>query len=149
VARAQLLEEALVLYVAAVRLLDPVRLRAWSDMGLTMPALKLLVCLRDEPGAPSGVLATHLGVSPSTVTGLVDRLVRQGLVRRGEDREDRRLVRNMLTPEGIRTVGELERQSRDLMQSILTRLDDRQLAQLVTALQDLNDAATNAIAVTT
>ncbi|HZU77174.1 MAG TPA: MarR family transcriptional regulator, partial [Dehalococcoidia bacterium] len=98
--REDLVEEALRLYLLAVGIVDPVRLRAWADLGLTMPTLKVLLLLREEPGAPSGVLAARLGVSPSTVTGLVDRLAARGFVRRHEDREDRRLVRNVLTEEG-------------------------------------------------
>jgi len=139
--RAELLDQALHLYASAVSLIEPVRLRAWSKLSLTMPALKLLFVLRVEGGAPSGVLAERLGVTPSTISGLVDRLERQQLVRRAEDTKDRRVVRNYLTDDGVRMVSDLERQSRSLMSAIMTELDDDQLHRLVHSLGDLMNAA--------
>lgn len=139
--RADWAERALRLYSRAIGLIDPVRLHAWADLGLTMPTLKVLYRLRDDPGTPAGVLATQLGVTPSTVTGLVDRLVRQDLVRREEDPSDRRLVRNFLTVEGLQTIGDLERRSRALITGILAELDEDELAQLIQALSALLDAA--------
>jgi DNA-binding MarR family transcriptional regulator len=106
--------------------------------------MRLLWALRDEDGLPVGVLAEHLGVNPSTITGHVDRLVRQGLVRRLEDPADRRIVRNFLTDEGDATVGALRRIAGTFIVNILKRLDDLQLARLESALGDLNRAAEEA-----
>src|SRR5579883_334016 len=139
--REQKRDEALRLYTRAIGLVDPVRLRAWSDLGLTMPTLKVLYLLRQDPGTPAGALASMLGVTPSTVTGLVDRLVKQNLVSRHEDRQDRRLVRNFLTEDGLRAINDLERQSRAIMTNIVDELDDDALAGLVQALGDLLAAA--------
>jgi DNA-binding transcriptional ArsR family regulator len=50
-------------------------------------------------------LAERLGLSPGTVTGLVDALVARGLVKRLRDAEDRRIVRLRLTAEGRRQCG--------------------------------------------
>src|SRR5579875_3476096 len=139
--RTQDTDRALTLFNAAVTLVDPVRLRAWADLGLTVPTLKVLFLLREGPGMPAGLLAQQLGVTPSTITGLVDRLVAQGLVRREEDPRDRRLVRNYLTTEGASTAGDIQRQARDLIAQVLAELDDAQLNRLCTALEDLIDAA--------
>ena len=92
-------------------------------------------------GLPVGALAEHLGVNPSTITGHVDRLVRQGLVRREEDSIDRRIVRNYLTAEGAVTVGAVRRIAGMYVINILKRLDDGQLARLEAALADLTHAA--------
>jgi len=135
--REQLTERAIALFSYAVTLFDPLRLHAWADLGLTLPTLKVIVLIRAEPGAPSGVIASRLGVTPSTVTGLVDRLVHQGLVRREEDPRDRRLVRNFLTEAGERTVGDLERQAREAISVLLAELTDTQLARLVDGLDDV------------
>jgi len=130
-------ERAIALFSYAVTLFDPIRLHAWTDLGLTLPTLKVIVLIRAEPGAPSGVIASRLGVTPSTVTGLVDRLVHQGLVRREEDLRDRRLVRNFLTEAGERTVGDLERQAREAISGLLAELSDAQLARFVDGLDDV------------
>jgi DNA-binding MarR family transcriptional regulator len=91
-------------YGEALGIIDALRIQGWSEDGLTIPQMRLLWTLREEDGQPVGALAEHLGVNPSTITGHVDRLVRQGLVRREEDAGDRRIVRNYLTEEGSVTV---------------------------------------------
>jgi len=130
-------ERAIDLLSSVVTLFDPIRLHAWAELGLTLPTLKVIVLIRAEPGAPSGVIASRLGVTPSTVTGLVDRLVNQGLVRREEDARDRRLVRNLLTDAGERTVGDLERRAREAIGALLAELSEAQLGRLVDGLNDI------------
>jgi DNA-binding MarR family transcriptional regulator len=129
-------------YGEALGIIDALRIQGWSDDGLTIPQMRLLWTLREEDGQPVGALAEHLGVNPSTITGHVDRLVRQGLVRREEDAGDRRIVRNYLTEEGSVTVSALRHIAGMHIINILKRLDDSQLAGLEAALGDLNRAAT-------
>jgi DNA-binding MarR family transcriptional regulator len=103
--------------------------------------MRLLWALRDEDGQPVGALAEHLGVNPSTITGHVDRLVRQNLVRREEDPADRRIVRNFLTEDGFATVSAIRQIAGMYIINILKRLDDAQLERLEASLLDLTHAA--------
>jgi DNA-binding MarR family transcriptional regulator len=135
------LEKAMDLYLRAATALDPIRVRAWRDLELTLTQLFVLFQLRDSPGTSAGVLAEELRVTPPTVTGLVDRLVRMGLVRREEDAKDRRLVRNVLTKRGEETLGEAEHEGRSLLIQLFERLTARQLARLVDSLEVLVAAA--------
>lgn len=52
-------------------------------------------------------LAAQLRVALGTVTGIVDRLVAQGLVERGEDPRDRRVRRVSLSPAGRELVDKI------------------------------------------
>jgi DNA-binding MarR family transcriptional regulator len=142
--RAELLVRVAKAYGDAVGIIDVLRIKGWSEDGLTIPQMRLLWALRDEDGQPVGALAEHLGVNPSTITGHVDRLVRQGLVRREEDAEDRRIVRNFLTKEGFITVSAIRHIAGAYVVNILKRLDDAQLERLETALHDLTRAAAEA-----
>jgi len=72
----------------------------WMGLDVTMPQMKVLMLLRENGALRVGVLARHLNVSTPTITGIVDRLVRQTLVRRDDDPTDRRVVLNVLTRQG-------------------------------------------------
>jgi DNA-binding MarR family transcriptional regulator len=90
---------------------------------------------------PAGLLAERLRVTPSTLTRIVDRLVRLNLVRRQEDVDDRRVVRHYLTPEGSQTLEEMARTARAYLTDILRKLPREKLERLLEALQDLIQAA--------
>src|SRR5262245_1832089 len=49
-----------------------------------------------------GELATHMGVTPGTMSPAVDRLTRLGLLRRARDEEGGRRLNLRLTPAGVR-----------------------------------------------
>lgn len=132
------------LYGSAVGIIDALRIQGWSDDGLTIAQLRLLMSLRDEDGLPVGSLAEQLGVNPSTITGHVDRLVKQALVRREEDTVDRRIVRNYLTDEGRAVVTAVLHVAGTYLINILKRLPEDQLDRLELALEDLNRAAAEA-----
>lgn len=58
----------------------------------------LLLAIWDEPGLRQAALAARLGVEPPTVTRMVQRLERSGLVERRRDPHDARLMRIHPTP---------------------------------------------------
>jgi DNA-binding MarR family transcriptional regulator len=70
-----------------------------AEHGISVIQLRLLGVLRDrEPGMQE--LARHLGLDKSSITGLVDRAGRRGLVRRAAAPHDGRAVRVSLTEQG-------------------------------------------------
>jgi DNA-binding MarR family transcriptional regulator len=71
----------------------------------------------------------------------MDRLVRNELIERVADAQDRRLVRHYLSARGASAVEELERSGRARFNEVFSRLTDAQLARLVEALRDLEAAA--------
>ena len=133
--------DAMRLYAQAIAIIDPIRIRMWSDAELTTGQLRLMFFLHLEPRATLGALAAHLGVSAPTASGLVDRLTRQGYLAREEDTHDRRFVRHVLTSRGRALVVELEREGRAFMTEILGRLTDAEIETLVAGLQALVAAA--------
>ncbi len=135
------IEQAVRLYVRSLGLVDPIRFQRWGEQDLTLAQLRLLMLLRARPGATAGALAAELRVTPPTITGLVDRLVRQRLVRREEDPLDRRLVRNELTDVGLAVVGEIERAGRAYLAEIFSRMGEERLQQFVSGLEALIEAA--------
>jgi DNA-binding MarR family transcriptional regulator len=112
------------------------------DLNLTMQQTKALVVLSLHDNALSGqALAKHLGVSLATLTGIVDRLVTQGLVTRREDAEDRRVRLVELTEEGRTIVENVRDAGLEQMRRLLRRLDDETLTAMELVLRRLCDAA--------
>ncbi|CAM5472473.1 MarR family winged helix-turn-helix transcriptional regulator [Streptomyces aurantiogriseus] len=73
--------------------------------GITPQQGQLLCVLRPQPYGMSE-LGEMLGLAKSSLTGLVDRTVQRGLVRREADPRDGRAVRVALTDEGARLAHE-------------------------------------------
>jgi len=105
--------------------------RYWLEVDLTMPQLKVLFLLYAEGSASMGYLAHALGVTLSTVTGIVDRLVEHRLVRRQEDPQDRRLVVCRLTDQGHTTAERLHQAGRSRVRAVLADLSAEDLQTVV------------------
>jgi DNA-binding MarR family transcriptional regulator len=102
--------------------------RPWAEVQVTLPQLRALGLLAAHPNGMSGRdLAARLGVGPSAVTPLVDRLVEHKLVRREEDRTDRRITRLLATDDGLALMERMIAGQRDLIVGILRRLGPEEL----------------------
>jgi MarR family transcriptional regulator, organic hydroperoxide resistance regulator len=99
-------------------------LRAVSSTQLQV--LYLLSC--DAPQT-MGRLAEKLDVSLPNVTGIVERMVEHGLVERGRDDDDRRVVTVAPTAAGRATVEEIDLVRRRALAQLLSRLDPGQQEQ--------------------
>jgi DNA-binding MarR family transcriptional regulator len=127
--------------VQVFRCLHSGQVQAWMNVDLTMPQLKALMCVHQSGDATSGQIARSLGVSLSTVTGIVDRLSEQGLVIRHEDPEDRRITRVRPTPGGGDLVSRLLRYRDERLTSLLACLSPDELETVERAFDDLARAA--------
>ncbi len=73
-----------------------------EDISNIRPAyLGVLLSLWDEDGLKANELGKRAGLEPSTMTGLLDRMERDGLAKRKPDPKDRRANRIHLTKAGI------------------------------------------------
>lgn len=98
---------------------------------LTLRQIQVLYICTRQPGVTSSELAQALGVAAPTTSGLVDRLVRHGLLRRTDDPNDRRRRRLQLTEAGTNLVEELEGQTRRAAAMVVPMLSLDELSALV------------------
>lgn len=73
-----------------------------STIGVTGPQRLVIRIVARFPGIPAGQIAQLLHVHPSTLTGILKRLERQGLIRRRPDPKDRRRAFLGVTENGRR-----------------------------------------------
>ncbi len=88
-----------------------------------------------------GNLACGLRVTPANVTGIVDRLVEQGLVVRTSDPDDRRIQLLKVTDSGEALLSNLREGRASHMRQILERLTSDELQILARGLDSLVNAA--------
>lgn len=98
---------------------------ARDDVPLTRQEIQVVLTLGGGD-VSMGELAGRMARAVSTLTGVVDRLVRQSLVRRAHDESDRRVVRVGLTAAGRRLHGQLRQRRLELAHGVLAALDERE-----------------------
>jgi DNA-binding MarR family transcriptional regulator len=107
--------------------------RAAAEHDLSLTQLRVLAVLRGRRLRMS-TLADHLGLERSTLSGLIDRAQRRGLVQRSPSPDDRRVVEVALTRAGValaaRVTGDVSRELAPLTDA-LARGERRQLRHLL------------------
>jgi DNA-binding MarR family transcriptional regulator len=106
--------------------------RNWSRLmsqqhGVTVAGGTVLVLLAGGEATPREI-ARRCWVNPATMTGIIDTLEREGLVRRRRDESDRRQVRLSLTPRGRSLAVEVSAAIRVQRRPTPTELDPEQAA---------------------
>jgi DNA-binding MarR family transcriptional regulator len=111
------------------------------EIDITMPQAKLLYLLGASGDLHMSAIVARLGVSLSTVSGLVDRVVDHGLATRRDDPADRRQVVVALTPRGVEFIDRFRELNARQMRELLAVLDDADLVSVRDALAALARAA--------
>lgn len=108
--------------------------RRLEPMGLTAGEINALACLRDGEPRALRDLVRATGQRPSTLTGVIDRLERRGLVARQPHPADRRAFRVAPTPDGRRAIARVAAAFEDLGAALPD--DTAQLLAAVSAVLD-------------
>lgn len=105
--------------------------------GLTVPQLLVMQAIAKEGSPSTSTLARHIVVSQATVTRIIDRLERDGVVKREKSSKDKRVVNVSLTDTGrakldaapeplqaefLRKYRDLESWERQMLKSSLLRV---------------------------
>ena len=116
--------------------------RVFSEYGLTTEQHAVLMVIKhiDAPVRPTDV-ARWLDRSVNSVSMIVDRMVKAGLVRRTRDRKDRRTVFVTITSKAEKAFVPATAAGWGLIQEILSPLSDEDRLTLIKLLEALRDKA--------
>ena len=109
-----------------------------AKMSLTTAQMKVLLLYQDRGKLSMGELSALYSVSVSTMTSMVDRLSLNGMLKREPDSSDRRIVLVSLTAKGKKVLTRLVNARREVLESFLYTLDEKEVKRFNRA---MNDAA--------
>jgi DNA-binding MarR family transcriptional regulator len=105
-----------------------------AEEGMSLSQLRVLGVLRDRRPRMAD-LASGLGLDRSSVTGLIDRAERRGLVERVAEEGDGRVVRVSLTEEGQRSAERMTARMSELLSDVLAPLSPETRTSLLQGLE--------------
>lgn len=122
-----------------LRLLRTDFLRRTREQSLTPQLHRLLLIAHRHPGCLQVQLAEKLDITPVTVGRMLDRLEKQGLLRREQHSTDRRATRIHLEPGALPIVKRLTASLRETGERALAGLDAAQREALLASLRRVQE----------
>lgn len=110
---------------------------AEAATGLSAAQLFILHCLAEAPSGSMSELAERTMTDPSSVSTVIDRLVRRGLVKRIRSREDLRRFTLRLSPIGQRVIRTAPRAPQENIAKSLEAMTEAQRAAALAGLETL------------
>jgi DNA-binding MarR family transcriptional regulator len=109
------------------------------DVGLTLPQLVVLLCVRDLGEVTSRAVSVEANLSPPTVVGILDKLEVKGLIERYRSKVDRRIVHTRVTERGTSLLNSAPPPLGSAFEKAFNRLAPPERAAIVEMLNHLAD----------
>ena len=103
-----------------------------ADLRLSAAEINALACFAGRPARTVRELVTATAQRPSTLTGVLDRLERRGLIERAANPADRRSIRVRLTPAGGRHYARVA----DAFEAVEQRLPERDVRRVLARIHE-------------
>ncbi len=134
------IEEVGVMVRRLVRVMQIFERDEVRPFGFTTSQCYALLELKKTSGLTMNELSEKMNLNTSTMTRIMNNLVRDGYVQRSRDEGDRRIVLVELTESGITAAGQLELSIMDYYRKILINLPEGQIEDVLKAVALLIDA---------
>ncbi|BBH22855.1 MarR family transcriptional regulator [Paenibacillus baekrokdamisoli] len=105
----------------------------WNKHGtysLSFTQFKVLFKLQAEGAQKVSELAEAMGMTPGAITGIADKLIAEGYIKRSRAEDDRRVVYIELTDKGERMLKQLLISQAETMSTFFDKLPDEDIAHL-------------------
>jgi DNA-binding MarR family transcriptional regulator len=117
---------------------DPIS-DSFAALELTPAQVHSLMWLGVDGALTMGELARRLASTEKTITGVVDRMEREGLAKRDRDDKDRRVVHVALTKKGTQMHQKMQLEMRAKLDFLMSLLDPVERKSLIKILEKLVD----------
>jgi len=107
---------------------------------ITLPQFLILDFLYRKGASKMNQLAKLTHVCPAAMTGIVDRLVRDGYVTRKDEPQDRRIIKVKLTTPGHELVRKITEQKRNMVVHIFGKIsvhDRKEYLRILSKIKDI------------
>jgi len=108
-----------------------------SQFGITGPQLTVIKLLETFDNLSLSSLSERIRAQNSTVTGIIDRMEREGLVRRERSTVDRRVVHIRLSDKGQKLAKQIQVEPMEIFREALASLSQADLKDLLRLLNKL------------
>lgn len=109
------------------------------DQEITMQQAMVLKFIKSLGNPKMTDLSHAVGVTLGNMTMMVDRLIKNGFVKRMTDPQDRRIVRVELTERSKIMINKIKKRHSDHMEKILSKIPEHDKQQLLANLQKIAD----------
>jgi DNA-binding MarR family transcriptional regulator len=114
-----------------------------QDSGLTFPQLSVISTLTKNGEVKVSVLSNKIGLSDSTVSGILDRLEQKNIIRRERNQDDRRVVKIALTEGSRKFYKDFHKRTEEHFSNLLKRLSEQEIKDIIKGLETLNSILSN------
>ncbi|UOF92136.1 MarR family transcriptional regulator [Fodinisporobacter ferrooxydans] len=125
----RLIERLQTAFVTTMRKLGPEL--SESECGLTGPQFFILHRLYTYGKCTVTELSEAIGVKPSAITAMVDRMYKNDFVLRDRDDSDRRVVYIQISDEGLATLVQAKKKRKQVIEKYLGQLEPEEMKNLV------------------
>jgi DNA-binding MarR family transcriptional regulator len=126
---------------STIHKMQPKVTESMNSHGVTATQFFVLMYLRKKESCKISEIAEMMGVKPSAVSFMIDRLEHNDFVYREHDKKDRRVVNIMLTKEGIKKLESVIKDRKEIFEGFLFNLSDDELLQFAKITEKLANAA--------
>jgi DNA-binding MarR family transcriptional regulator len=106
---------------------------------LTLSQIAILDILSRSKKSKMSDMARYMGITTAAMTGIIDRLVRDGYVSRISDPDDRRVINIKLTGKGISVVKSLLEQKKSMITKVFGVLSAKERTEYLKILTRIQD----------
>ena|SRR5690554_3529428 len=110
----------------------------FGNLSLTMPQILLILLLNENGPMNISEISKKMGLSKSTVSGIIDRLEKMALVKRDRSKQDRRIISVGLTEKYDNTGLDIEHKFREFLYNIFNEVSEEEFVDIIKGLTKLD-----------